>query len=342
LIFDGTGQKGYATILKMASFRKHFIGAWCALAAGAAVFSVSAQNSVPDGNQSILATPENGAKPADAASETRKNFFNLGNQIRAPRSIFGIDSGDDSTAPAPPPPINQQPQAKQKSWGEMTPEEIFGLDAPTKDGDSKQLDRRYSDQSPLEKYALQQRFPQAGTTNTSSEGWSFFDPTMGGPNQRQQDDPRKTSGGTPLERMLMGTQAAHNLGGNQDNDWARGFATRQTERPTVEQVKAMDVFQQMLLSSSSDVKSAALGGKTLGAAVIVPDSNFEPVKTGFNPSGSSFAPVGSGISGPRRLDPLPGIVRPAPAVPLIPSWAPKPAPWTVEGPKLFVMPTRKF
>ena len=340
---------------------KHLVREFCAVAVGGAVWwnvgSAPAQSTVPSGGApaALSGADALGQQSPWNAPETSKNPLTSANQIRAPRSLFGgDDDGDD--VPAQMPQVNALQQMlqdqRQKNWTEMTPEEIFGLPAPDKSADPKislKPNASSTDVTALEKYLLQKRLVQNGSTNLGapSEGWNFLDDKTGLPDQKRAEELRNGSlaHSQIFDRLLGNAQdyRRNSLQGD-DDAWNRVFVSARQSQPPQQQVADDDAFTQLIhpTEPTTEMRNAALGGKYFAPVVPPLDPNLEPRPVGYNPLGASFTPLTSGIGRPKRLDPLPGLTSGLSTPSLTPSWAPRPPPWTQDTPQLFVNPVRRW
>jgi len=273
-----------------------------------------------------------------------------GNEIQAPHGVFGQDNDNDaadSMTPLPLPPVNalqQMMQEHKKNWAEMTPDEILGVKTTGQDTDSLAATPDDTYHSPLEKFLMEKRLAQTGTTNlleSPRDGWNFLDKDTGLPNEQRVEDMRNGTivRSQILDRWLQNAQD-FNPSQNQDGDWARIFTAPQPEQQTVEQQADMAAFQHLLeptVPSDAELKSAAQA-----SILPAPDPDLNPQPVGYNPVGASYAPLVSGVGRPNGIAPLPTVTSGL-QVPTAPaSWAPQPPPWTVSGPQLYVNPVRKW
>ena len=339
----------------MACFWHNLLGGFCAVAGFAAVCSAPAQSSVPASSQSVLLSspPGNGLQLPGIMPASRNDRPNLGNDIQAPHSLFNPDNNDaaDSMTPRPSPQINalqQMMQEHKKDWAEMTPEEIMGVAAPQKNSllpGAGQEDNTYH--SPLEKFLMEKRQAQTGSTNLLSnapnEGWNFLDKDTGLPDPRRVEDMRNglIVRSEILDRWLQNAQDFNqNQQQSQDADWARIFTAPQPAQPTPAQLADMVAFKQMLdPTAAADAESRS---QPKISTLPEPDPDLNPQPAGYNPIGSTYAPVSSGIGRPNGINPLPTITSSPVAPSGPPDWAPKPPPWTLTTPQLFVNPVRRW
>lgn len=271
--------------------------------------------------------------------------------VQVPHHSQSDQAEDDIILPAPVPsnPLQQMLQEK-KSWAEMTPEEILGIAPAKKAADPKtgSLESKDSSHSPLRDFLLQQRLGPNGKKaifDEDSESLGALGRNQATTDQQRLETmPGEPRGGTQMFSQLLETARGNITHQFSDSDWAGVFMTPPPPTPTPAQQADMEAFRQMLLpdSPTKDDRSAQ-GGKSLASEPAV-DPNLAPARPGYNPAGGSFLPLDSGVSRPKRLDPLPtatglsGYQTPY----TTPSWAPKPPPWTLQTPQLFVEPQRKF
>lgn len=331
-------------------------GGWWCIVFCALALNVHAQGTTSSGGSPGLfsAPASGGLQLPGTMPAVSSSHFSSGNQIEAPHSIFG--QPDDSPDIQPPPPqiqmnaLQQMMLERQKNWAQMTPEEIFGLKAPDKSTDSTKTESDGTYHSPLEKFLMEQRLVQTGTTNLNhsvNEGWNFLDPETGLPNSQRVDAMRNGSivGSQIFNRWLDNAGDNRNQQ-NQDDEWARVFTSPQQDIPTPSQDAEMQAFRQ-LLDPSAPAAGNGNGGpgsksRSFLPAIPAVDPDLNPVPAGFNPVGSTFAPLQSTMGRPNGINPLPGVVNLPLTVQTPPSWAPQPAPWASGKPQLFVTPQRKF
>jgi hypothetical protein len=327
----------------------NFFRVFCTVAGCALVFSAAAQSTAPVTGQSILlSSPSgNGFQLPSAQPAGHAGSLNLGNSIQAPHSVYGEDdlTPPDSLTPMPAPPqlnaLQKMMMEHQKNWAEMTPSEILGVKGWEQDGKSPAGEADQTYHSPLEKFLMEKRLVQTGTTNLNvpNAGWNFLDKDTGLPDPRRLEAMRNGTivHSQILDRWLQNAQD-FNQDHNQDDAWARVFTAPQPEQPSLAQQADMAAFNQML------EPSADLGLKSLAKAAVqpAPDPFLNPRPVGYNPVGASFVPLQSGIGRPSGINPLPAATTgvQTPATP--PAWAPQPPPWTLTGPQLFVNPVRKY
>jgi hypothetical protein len=318
------------------------------------VWCAPAQSTPPQPGQSAIGS-SSADSSAGALSGASEHHLDINSQIQAPQNVFG-PSVDDSMAQPLAPPVNTLEQmVKQKpNWTEMTPDEILGVQTSSpKEQQARELAARMiasgqplPNQSALETFLMNRRLAETGSTNLNApdEGGSFLDPATG------LADPKRATAlqnGSAIHsdlfnRLLENAQDSFNNGGqpNQDAVWARIFNAPATTAPTPAQQADMAAFQQLLQPTAP--AEADKSGFGFPKPVALPDPNLEPVPAGYNPSGASFAPLESGVKGPKRLPALPSATT-LPTVPsLTPTWGPQPPPWKRTGPQLFVEPVRQF
>jgi len=261
------------------------------------------------------------------------------------------DQGEENISLPPPVPSNplQQMLQEKKSWAEMTPEEILGIAPAKKATDPKTvgLERKDSAHSPLRDFLLQQRLAPTGKKaifEDDSEDLGTLGRSQATMDQQRLETmPAGARGGTQMFSKLLETARGTITHEFSDSDWAGVFMTPPPPTPTPAQQADMESFRQMLLPDSPTTDSrSAQGGKPLASLPAV-DPNLEPARPGYNPAGGSFLPLDSGVNRPKRLDALPTATGSGYQAPYTtPSWAPKPPPWTLQTPQLFVEPQRKF
>lgn len=335
----------------MGSYRHNFLGVSGAIAVLAVAWSASAQSTAPTSSQSILLSSPagNGMQLPGIMPSGRNDRPGTGNEIQAPHSVFNEDNNDasDSMTPLPAPPINalqQMMQEHKKNWAEMTPDEILGVKTPDQDKDVLTAAPDDTYHSPLEKFLMEKRLAQTGTTNLlapADEGWNFLDKDTGLPNAQRVEDMRNglIVRSQILDRWLQNAQDS-NPNQNQDDEWARVFTAPPQTQPTREQLADMAAFKQLLDPQSSS--DAELKSASQVSALPAPDPDLNPQPAGYNPVGASYAPVVSGVGRPNGIAPLPTVTSGLQVPSAPPAWAPQPAPWTVTTPQLFVNPVRKW
>lgn len=315
-----------------------FIGT---LALCLAVWSAPAQSSLPAGG---------------ADSLTGEHHLDINRQIQAPQNLFG-PSIDDSMAPPMAPPVNtlQQMVKEKPNWTQMTPDEILGVTttpqekaAKTEAARLKASSQSSLNQSALETFLMNRRLAQTGSTNLAplNDGGSFLDPATG------LADPRRAAAlqnasvihSSLFNRLLENAHDSFNSANqaNPDADWARIFNAPAASGPTPKQQAELAAFQQLLQPTAPASAPADKTGFGFPKPETLLDPNLEPQPAGYNPSGSTFAPLDSGIARPKRLSAMPSATTLPTAPSLTPSWGPQPPPWTVKGPQLFVQPVRQF
>ncbi len=303
----------------------------------------------------VLSARAQGVVPvASPESPGEEHHLDINRQIQAPQNLFG-PSVDDAMAPPLAPPVNtlQQMVKDKPNWTQMTPDEILGVQTDSKEQEAKTAAARRlaSGQSPLNQSALEnflmnRRLAETGSTNLNnySDGGSFLDPATG------LADPRRAAAlqagpvihSSLFNRLLENAHDSFNSANqaNPDADWARIFTAPATTGPTPAQQAEMTAFQQLLQPSAPAPADKTSFGFPQPAPLL--DPNLEPRPAGYNPAGSTFAPLDSGIGRPKRVSAMPTATT-MPSVPSpTPSWAPQPPPWTIKGPQLFVEPVRQF
>ena len=349
-IFDGAVKMRYDQFLNMGFNLPKFFGVFCTVAACAMVSPAMAQSTVPASGQSILlSSPSgNGFQLPATKSVSHSAGLNLGNAIQAPHNPFGDEdiAPPDSLTPLPAPPVNslQKMMAEhKKNWAEMTPSEILGVKTDEKDDGLLPDTTDHAYHSPLEKFLMQKRLAQTGTTNlnvaNNSDGWNFLDKDTGMPDPQRLEDMRKgiIVHSQVIDRWMENAED-FNQSHDQDDAWARVFTAPQPDQPTLAQEADMAAFRQMLEPSSD----TSFRSQTKSVALSIPDPNLNPRPEGYNPVGASYAPLKSNIGRPSGIDPLPAATSGIQTPSAPPSWAPQPPPWTRNTPQLFVNPVRKF
>jgi hypothetical protein len=318
-----------------------------AIATGAIVLSVGAQQS---GQSIIFSTPQSddaqSATPSLAPQNSQMPV--LPGTLQAPMSAFNSSAPND-VAVLPPPQSNSAEQQRmkkmlddRKNWTLMTPAEMLGV-APTEkllQPSERDAMGREKNQTQMERYLDRESRDRTGVTNdlqndVGDSPWNF---------SRDKDN------ANPFDSSRHGADAAQNLdwllngqrmdvppnqNGNISWDSFEPPAQRAPEKPSLEQLAAMERFRQLLEPSpatglpSPDNRFFPVPKTVLDPNITQPD--FVP-----NPSGASFIPLSSGIGKPAGLTALPGVTTSTPQPVTAPAWAPQPQPFT------FTMPQRKF
>jgi len=317
-----------------------------------AVCSAPAQSSLPPPGQSAFSAGGDDAA-AGALSGGEEQHLDINSQIKAPQSLFG-PSVDDSMAPSMAPPVNTlQQMVKQKpNWTEMTPDEILGVQTTPKEQQQRELAAKMiasgqplPNQSALETFLMNRRLAETGSTNLNGPdlGGSFLDPATGLADPKRAAALQNGSGihSQLFNRLLENAEDSfnHNNEASSDASWARIFNTPAPATPTQAQQAEMSAFQQLLQPAPAPSEKSPFG---FPAPAPLADPNVEPLPTGYNPAGSSFAPLESGIARPKRLPALPTLTTMPVAPALAPAWGPQPPPWTIKTPQPFVIPVRQF
>jgi hypothetical protein len=322
----------------MVSRRQMIASAGSAIAVWAMVLSTSAQIASP-----YTMPDPTPAGPQDGASRS--------GSVTAPPQANNEISQDEIPLP-PPPPVDsnplQQTGKEKKSWVEMTPEEILGIapDKKSTDGKSPGLTSGDSDQSGGHDFLQEDRLRPGGKNNTGESG---------------ADDSSWGQGAMPDGQQRLGTMPANAPGSLfnhllensrngishqfSDSAWTGVFATPPPPPPpTADHLAEMAAFNEMLNPSDS-AEQRKSGSFSDQPAVVPSDPDVAPAPAKYDPDGGSYTPVDDGIGRPKKLDPLPtatsglsGYQTPYGA----PTWAPKPPPWTLSTPQLFVEPQRHF
>ena len=321
------------------------------VALGLTDLRVPAQSTLGSPGQSAFSL--GGDNSAAALSGMDEHHLDMSSQIKAPQPLFG-SSIDDTMAPPMAPPVNtlQQMVQQKPDWTQMTPDEILGVQTTTKQQEAKGLAARMMasgqtpyNQSALETFLMNRRLAETGSTNLNHlEEGSFLDPATG------LADPQRAAAlqnssvfhSAFFNRLLENAQDSYNSSGNPDAAWARVFTAPAHTAPTPAQEAEMSAFQELLQPAAPAPADAGKSEFGFPKPASLPDPNLEPLPTGYNPEGTSFAPLDSGIGRPKRLPSLPTVSTVHSAPSLAPAWGPQPPPWTIKAPQLFVVPVRQF
>ena len=348
-----------------ADFKTRFLGG----AVSVLCLSAAAQNGAPPASKPIIfSAPAGDTVGSNAPSfasqlSSRPNFLN---DVRAPVSVFGVES------PAPPSPVLpraptlsraearrlQKMLDERENWALLTPEEILGLDVSRNAFRTPEQEAGADGQRNLtvvERFLERQRQPRTAATNgytdDSSPGWDL---------SGARDGP---TNGIPFSALGTGLPTTKQIwdrlfndapandpfarrDGNRDVGWFKtpGQPT-QPAAPTPEQLAERERFKQLLDPGSyTDMATkSAPGGKSLSAQQSWSDATLDQTPS-MNPLGASLTPLSSGISRPAGLVPLPGIAGPTnwQSSASLPSGALQPPPWLSQTPQPFTVPQRKF
>jgi hypothetical protein len=322
------------------------------VAAGAMVLSAGAQQG---GQPIIFSSPPNSAAPSTMppAAPVGPDFSGLPGTIRAPSSFFDFSPPNDFQM-TPPPPVSaagQQSMKKtlteRKNWMQMTPEEMLGVAPADKDNAPEEPDS----QTPLERFFDQEKQPQAapkgdGQNDRENSAWDFprdrnsAEPFESG--RDGADNPGRNPSGLSSDPWDNNNDAPADKNDTLSWDSFSAPAPQAPEKPSLEQLAAMDRFRQLLTPSPAPATESSENSKLFSAPITPIDPNFTQPPFVPNPAGASFTPLSSGIGMPTGLTPLPGVVTPIMQPAVAPSWAPQPAPWLSQAPQPFAIPQRKF
>lgn len=314
------------------------------------------------------------SKPADA-SGTAKPDANLAPEpkhethslLRPPMSVFETTHPTPSLSPG----ANyqaarvspEQLKAWQKildaknHWTLMTPEEILGiptpekiLGLPAKDGEDKlTLDERFLRRGKKTAANLLE-IPAAETARRTDS----LTPNNGNPFTRksfesvfarpvEKNSPAQPVAGT-AERSgsFLGAllNSSFSSADRPDQRWGNAFGPPTAPvKTTPKQLAGMESFRATMQPAAVFQKAA----EPSRAATVTARDPFMNVTPGFNPHGSSFAPLKNDVTRPMGLSPLPGIATRLPETPVRPAAAPNLPPWLREdADKPAGPPTRKF
>jgi hypothetical protein len=304
------------------------------MAGWAFVQSATGQTASPYTMPSVTASQASGANPNGA------------NRIQAPVARDN-QIGEDEITIAPPPPmadtLEQFLKEKSKNWVEMTPEEILGIPPLKKPFATKSTDasRENFGQSPLENLvstqrASQQRFlKENGSLTEQEDGSQLLSSPFNLPGtERPGSMPGANLLASPLNRLLESARES-SFRDAEDPGWVSVFHTPAAAPATAAEQADMEACKA-LLNPPEPAHPESM--RTLPV-----DPDVEPLSARFNPNGATFAPQDDGINRPRRLDALPTATTSSGLQsPYASPGAPKPPPWTVKTPQLFVEPQRKF
>jgi hypothetical protein len=308
-------------------------------------------------------------KPADQDAASQANAFmqtgprRSASAYNAPTSLFGNNTPTASFdilpgAPDPGPAANTVSAAQwrkfldgKKNWTLMTPEEILGV--PTPEKILGLTDPKEDDKLSLEERFLQQqdnltgggatnglRRPEAGYWRTDSATDPFHPADA---NSRFAENLGGTISGmnknfNPLFSQNPDASLGENL--KSDSAWANPFGMPEPlPKPTPDQLAGMERFRAIMEPTAPE-KMAEPSRFSYQPAAAAPDPNLQALPA-FNPNGRSFTPLGSGISRPIGIMPLPGLTGPPPpakkASPLV-----QLPPWLNNTPQPFTPLQRQF
>jgi len=331
--------------------------------------SAAAQNGAPPASKPIIfSAPAGDTVGSNAPSfasqlSSRPNFLN---EVRAPVSVFRVES------PAPPSPVIpraptlsraearrlQKILDERENWALLTPEEILGLDVSRNTFRTPEQEAAADGQRNLtvvERFLERQRQPRTAATNgysdDSSPGWD----SSGGQGGATNGISLSALGfGLPTtkqiwDRLFNDTPANDPFAGRDESRGAGWFKTlgqpTQPAAPTPEQRAERERFKQLLdLGSYTDLATkSAPGGKSISSLQSLSAAPLDQMPS-VNLMGASLTPLSSGIGRPTGLMPLPGIAGPTnwQSSASLSSWAPQPPPWLSPTPQPFTAPQRKF
>jgi len=352
----------------MSSRRANFKMPLLAGALAAVALSAVAQKDAPPSSKPIIFSPpagENTVSNAPLLFPRLSDRPNIGNQVRAPVSIFDVQTPSLPLPVPPPAPALSRADVRRlqkildarENWALMTPEEILGVD--TSGNTARTPGQEAADDQQkltlIGRFLERQQRSQVTVTNESyggdaSSGWDFSRNRSGMTNGSSSDSARI---GSPtvaqiLDRFFNDTSANNPFAGPDGNGSAAWFKSLglppQPAPPTPEQLAERERFSQLLDPGTYADTAAKSSPDSKFLSVLQPLSDMGPDKGVMaSPVGSSFAPLNSGIGKPAGLLPLPGIAgstnwQSSAAA----AWAPQPPPWLVQTPQPFTMPQRKF
>lgn len=329
-----------------------------AVATSLMVLSAAAQ---PAGQSIIFSTPATDGTQTLAPSGSPQNSQtrDLPGSLQAPDSIFNYQAPDDVLTP--PEAIISPSRRTQKSlderndWTLQTPSEILGVAPMEELLHPPERNVLGQDKYPtlLQRYLARESRSQQSPTNGWQTGqnqspWQFSR-DQNNPNPL---DPGRDNAADAIQRFnafIAGQRVGTVSASRSDNrsGWDSLFnspAPPTAGQPDLEQVAAMNRFQQLLNASPAPTTDASANGRYSPGSQTAPavDPNLNQPDYVPNPAGASFTPLTSGIRKPNGLTPLPGITTPSLPPATAPAWVPQPAPWLSQQPQPFVMPQRKF
>jgi len=252
----------------------------------------------------------------------------------------------------PMPVPKQRPQTPKKNpndWTLMTPAEILGMETPEqilKSPEQKAYDEEREGKTPLERFLKRQDNSQfAAATNgpgrRDSDRWDFSEnkKRFGMDGNDSSFDSQRKNAADFLQNSL--------------NDWSIN-PSRQSTRDSSSKMLSGNQSARLAMASSrfedllapsqkpETISPQFSSAKNNSAAKPLIDPELQPQPL-FNPLGTTYKPIESGVAKPVGIQPLPTLNSPAVAPPVAtPAWAPKPPPWLSQAPRPFAIPQRKF
>jgi hypothetical protein len=302
------------------------------------------------------------SKPKEVDSDKANSFLNKSGSLhaddyKAPQSFFNI--APDLPLPRP----SYQPwdssaietANKQKNWGLLTPEQIFGVQKPEDLLGVKPQDGK--DKLSLEdQFLLRQRKSSGGMATNGGAGSLFMrddsNPFLkrmdrnnpnawqpgydGSPNSSQFDSSQPDSYRS-LKRLFGNANPGDVYApGNQPQNsmWTSGFTQPTQPKATQEQLDSMERFRALMQSAPAQDSTAQIPSYN---AAKPSSSSFFDQPPSFNPAGRSYTALESDITRPKGLTPLPGVTGPVskPDNNIRPDWKAKLPPWMSSGPQAY-------
>ncbi len=242
----------------------------------------------------------------------------------------------------------------KKNWTLMTPEEILGIPTPEKilgipdprddpklSAEERFLQRREQREAAGATNAL--RRPDASHRREDSANPDASHPADG--HRRSAQMPGDSTGDPTKNLNLLFNNLNPNLRADlnrkPDSVWASSFGLPEPlPKPTPEQLEGMDRFRA-LMEPFAPEKTPEAARLAYQQPVAAPNPNMQ-AQPAFNPAGSSFKALESGIGKPTGITPLPGLTGPHPAPAKKTPALVQPPPWMSDSPQPFAAPQRQF